>query len=187
MTRRTTTLLLALAWALSPAIGHTAEVGVAGLELIIVDKLASSGRSKVVFVAKDPAVVMMRANRPLDSQAPATSWSWLVPPCDLRGLAGLRAGRPTGRGTRVRVARHGVRWRHLAVEPPECVLPAGSSLNHPDHVASKLGAVAVLAALQGTCGSCESAVRRWPARTSDAGRPSRCRRASEPTMEPSAA
>jgi crotonobetainyl-CoA:carnitine CoA-transferase CaiB-like acyl-CoA transferase len=34
-------------------------------------------------------------------------------------------------------------WNH-----PDAAYPAGSSLNHPDHVASKLGAVAVLAALE---------------------------------------
>ena len=34
-------------------------------------------------------------------------------------------------------------WNH-----PDASYPAGSSLNHPDHIASKLGAVAVLAALE---------------------------------------
>ena len=34
-------------------------------------------------------------------------------------------------------------WNH-----PDAPYPAGSSLNHPDHIASKLGAVAVLAALE---------------------------------------
>src|SRR5439155_50854 len=34
-------------------------------------------------------------------------------------------------------------WNH-----PDAPYPAGSSLNHPDHIASKLGVVAVLAALE---------------------------------------
>ena len=66
----------------------------------------------------------------------------------LRGVAGLRARRPARRGAGVRAARRRVRRRHLAVEPSGCALPRGSSLNHPDHIAGKLGAVAVLAALE---------------------------------------
>src|SRR5207245_9923886 len=34
-------------------------------------------------------------------------------------------------------------WNH-----PDAPYPAGSSLNHPDHIAAKLSAVAVLAALE---------------------------------------
>jgi benzylsuccinate CoA-transferase BbsF subunit len=37
---------------------------------------------------------------------------------------------------------------HLLWNHPDAPYPAGSSLNHPDHVASKLGLVAVLAALE---------------------------------------
>jgi benzylsuccinate CoA-transferase BbsF subunit len=39
----------------------------------------------------------------------------------------------------------GVQWLW---NPPDAPYPAGTSLNHPDHVASKLAAVAVLAALE---------------------------------------
>ena len=68
---------------------------------------------------------------------------------DLRLVAGLRceAARsakrpPSGRSTPPFAGATWL-WNH-----PDAPYPAGSSLNHPDHIASKLGAVAVLAALE---------------------------------------
>lgn len=60
MTKRTFARPLAvaaLATCLAPAAARAAdEVGVAGLKLIIVDKMAATGTAKAVFVAKDPAI-----------------------------------------------------------------------------------------------------------------------------------
>ncbi|HWP65640.1 MAG TPA: hypothetical protein VNO26_06995 [Candidatus Limnocylindria bacterium] len=48
---------VALATGFAPAAARAAdEVGVAGLKLIIVDKMAATGKAKAVFVAKDPAI-----------------------------------------------------------------------------------------------------------------------------------
>ena len=54
---RQVTLAVALATCLAPAAARAAdEVGVKGLKLIIVDKMAATGTAKAVFVAKDLAV-----------------------------------------------------------------------------------------------------------------------------------
>jgi hypothetical protein len=54
--RRLIVSALALATCLAPAVTQAAELGIAGLKLIIVDKMAATGEAKVVFVAKDPTI-----------------------------------------------------------------------------------------------------------------------------------
>jgi hypothetical protein len=56
MSIRRSFLALSLAIGAVPATAPAADVGVSGLKLIIVDKLASSGSAKVVFVSKDAGV-----------------------------------------------------------------------------------------------------------------------------------
>ena len=66
MTRRETThLMLAIGLMGAPLAGHAADAGVTGRKLIVVDKLATAGKAKVVFVSKlDPGIEKGTAGDP---------------------------------------------------------------------------------------------------------------------------